>query len=730
MAAKFDCILMHGPPFSGSDVYYQRFLSKDHVRIIPKHIFSLHQEYGLRDIVLNVHKCLKQNQKVVVDDENGSFAKRSAYLRMIQKKLPEKTVALISLLPKYGEAQVLWNQEVCLNEENTVTVSYPEISSWFDPTTGQVVYSSNDEPDEEEGYKVFNKKSHLETFSAFKFDIPGLLIQIEAIYHTSDGSLNLKKGMKQICIHWNEQNPVGRIIFIQYGNKESIEEILHLLTRLAKQLDFPIYLFHIVDPPAAGIFSEPPNPGILAFLQKRHHLFLHSTKTVYIYSNQDHMTMARAAGLNCVKITQILQNPALVIGSHVITRSTVPEYLKTMEILPTDQKTLERPNLPCVTEEENFLNGNMKCVLPYGRQEFIFAKDFKIVLSYQDLYQSCVSVLKQPENIYTQDEEKERECNTSLNTSLNESSRKLPSWMMGKETPPVKKSTHSKTILQRTESSSSTEGQGRQTIYVMTEEELLEIAKDVLKQAGRTDVLRESDESLVNVLSKKTKINQKAETNMSSNSRNSRGKSRKVAVTDTVEELDGDMGGAGRQTASRKSSVLNDLMAETGIRKASPRKTRKRFQLKNEEMESRNQDVIVLPDTTNDRIAPRKVLNFTDEELPQSKSVVLKIGESSGFESIHFRKTDKDLTETKSYMKSGSKGVFPDSQEPGPSHVFTRTHLKSNQHQVKHSNTVHTETVKSRRKRGTEFDDRDSPKLKKTELTNKPDLSILDEIFF
>ncbi|XP_062616812.1 uncharacterized protein LOC134278515, partial [Saccostrea cucullata] len=597
------------------------------------------------------------------------------------------------------------------------------------------------------------------------------------IYHKSDDSLNLKDGVKQICVHWNEQNPVGRVIFILYGNKEPIEEGLHMLTRLAKQLDFPIYLFHVVDPTEAGTFCEPPNPGILAFLQKRHHLFLHSTKTVYIYSHQDHMTLARTAGVNCVKITQLLQNPALVIGSHVITRSTIPEYLRTMEILPKDKETLERPNLPCVTEEENFQDSHIKCELPYGRQEFILAKDFNTIMGYQELYQSCVLRLKQPESVYTQDEEKDPECNTSLNTSLNESSRKLPSWMLGKETPPGKRTLHTKTILQRNESSSSMEGQGRQTIYIMTEEELLEIAKDVLKQAGRTDVLREADENSVNdVLSKKTEMNQKEKSKMSlnshnsgeksrmtPNSHNSRGKSTEVGVIDTVEGINSDKLGTDRQTADRKCAVLNDLMAETGVRKASPRKTRKRFQPKNEECESSKQKARVLPDASEDRITAQKVLDFPDEKLPQPKSMELKIGDSTGFESIHSFKTDKELTETKSYKKSGSRGVFPESQEPGPSLEFTRTHLKSNQDQAKASNTAHretvnrakntnttstetvkqkhsnaarTETVKSqvRGKRGTESNDRDtdrgSPKLKKTEPPNKPDLSILDEIFF
>jgi hypothetical protein len=33
-----------------------------------------------------------------------------------------------------------------------------------------------------------------------------------------------------------------------------------------------------------------------------------------------------------------------------------------------------------VTEEEDFLENHMSCTLPQGRQEFIFAKDFKTIL--------------------------------------------------------------------------------------------------------------------------------------------------------------------------------------------------------------------------------------------------------------------------------------------------------------------------------------------------------------
>lgn len=39
---------------------------------------------------------------------------------------------------------------------------------------------------------------------------------------------------------------------------------------------FPVYVFHLDDPKQAGGYVIPPKPGILAFLQQRHHLNLHS----------------------------------------------------------------------------------------------------------------------------------------------------------------------------------------------------------------------------------------------------------------------------------------------------------------------------------------------------------------------------------------------------------------------------------------------------------------------
>uniref|UniRef100_A0A8W8IW26 Uncharacterized protein n=1 Tax=Magallana gigas TaxID=29159 RepID=A0A8W8IW26_MAGGI len=692
---------------------------------------------------------LSEDQKVVVDDDNGTFAKRSSYLKLIQKKFPEKTIALVSVQPKYGQSQVLWNQEVCLNEED-VTVSYADITSWFDPKTGKVAYNSNEEPDEEEGYKLFHHEAHLENFSAFKFDIPGLLIQIESIYTKSDNGLSLRHGIKDICVHWNEQNPIGRIIFIQFGNREPLDEIRLLLTKLAKQLDFPFYLFHISVQTAATPYSEPPNPGILAFLQKRHCLFLHCTKTLYIYQTQNHMKMAQAAGVNCVKITQVLHNTALVNGSHVITRSPVPDFLRTMEILPKSQTPSRIPSLPCVTQDRDWLNSYMRCELPQGRQEFIFAQDIDTVLSYQELYQSCVTKLTKPECIYTQSRGGEEEPKVDNNTSLNSSTRKLPSWMLGKE-----EATPTKLSLDRTDSSSSTDGLGRQTFYIMNEEELLEVAKDILKQAGKNTVLRyvcaESD--IDNKTWNKNGQNKTEPKSYKHQNLNVKGKS---AIEEQESDKPGPSGwkprrGSGlkpidkseldrpqqrRRGAGSKCALLDDLMGETGVRKASPCKTRYQPKNKEEEKKSHMSSSASNFKPTSKR-GVKKTLDFLEKGDDQSTSIGLKTMSGASKETAL-----RDLSEI--CVRGSSEEILPDSLEPYPSDLFPSTRVSSNETRRRpvgfkdseKSPRIVNPQVKDSKKRTSDSDERQTRKVRNTGVkseqipSNKPDLSVLDEIFF
>ena len=65
------------------------------------------------------------------------------------------------------------------------------------------------------------------------------------------------------------------------------------------QLSTCIYL--IFPSHAQGAFCIPPKPGLLAFLQRLHHLDLHARATMYLYHTQSHMNMARSAGVQHIK---------------------------------------------------------------------------------------------------------------------------------------------------------------------------------------------------------------------------------------------------------------------------------------------------------------------------------------------------------------------------------------------------------------------------------------------
>ena len=74
----------------------------------------------------------------------------------------------------------------------------------------------------------------IELISLFQFDIPGLLIQIESIFTKSESMFSLRQGVKDICMNWNEQNPLGRIIFIQFGMYRNI--VIKIKSIVWKQL--------------------------------------------------------------------------------------------------------------------------------------------------------------------------------------------------------------------------------------------------------------------------------------------------------------------------------------------------------------------------------------------------------------------------------------------------------------------------------------------------------------
>ncbi|XP_076466311.1 uncharacterized protein LOC143297736 isoform X2 [Babylonia areolata] len=69
-------------------------------------------------------------------------------------------------------------------------------------------------------------------------------------------------------------------------------------------------------------------------------------------------------------------------------------------------------------------------------------------------------------------------------------SRQIPQWMLRNRGSSME-SDSAQVSLEKSSSNSSTEGRGRSrhTVYIMTEKELMETARDVLRQAGRQDLI-------------------------------------------------------------------------------------------------------------------------------------------------------------------------------------------------------------------------------------------------
>lgn len=142
---------------------------------------------------------------------------------------------------------------------------------------------------------------------------------------------------------------------------------------------------------------------------------------------------------------------------------------------------------------------------------------------------------------------------------------------------------------------------------------------------------------------------------------------------------------------------------------------------------------------TNNR-GVKKTLDFLEKGDDQSTSIGLKT--RSGHTTSSKETPLRDLSEV--CVRGSSEEILPDSLEPYPSDLFPSTHVSSNEMSRRRAGFKESEKtprtvnslVKDSNKRTAEFDERHAHKLRNTGVkseqkpSNKPDLSVLDEIFF
>lgn len=135
----------------------------------------------------------------------------------------------------------------------------------------------------------------------------------------------------------------------------------------------------------------------------------------------------------------------------------------------------------------------------------------------------------------------------------------------------------------------------------------------------------------------------------------------------------------------------------------------------------------------------KKTLDFLEKGDDQSTLIGLKTMSGASKETAL-----RDLHVSEICVRGSSEEILPDSLEPYPSDLFPSTRVSSNETRrrtvgfkdsEKSPRTVNP-TVKDSKKRTSDSDERQTRKVRNTSVkseqipSNKPDLSVLDEIFF
>ncbi|XP_059148655.1 uncharacterized protein LOC131935928 [Physella acuta] len=489
----FDLILLFGPPIPHKEQFVPSgILSSAHTIVCPEKLYEENPNYGLRDIALFIVASLRQNTQVVVVDELHVKAQRLSLIKTVKNKVPSCQIHLIQILPKYGFLQCMWQWQCAYASEDTsVHVREENVKNWFSScSTSDINSDYVQAPCEEEGYSTETVTVPLRINSFYKFEAPALFLQWEDSLDNDEHLVQISN----ICLRWFAENVNGRIIFIHDGRINAKGAITDTqkntkgLCQLAIKVNQPIYAIQRMSA-SSGNFSLPPQPGLIAFLQQRHLIHLHSKRTYYLYNSIEHQQMAQAVGIQCHKISAVIKKPELLfkdIGLPV----TVPEMLRTMTLvkptyIATEHSTLSVPLFDVRHKEENnHISQNI-----HGLTEHVFIKDMQSFIQYQDSFQKQLTPIDQ--------QPKHSKAETNFR---NTSSLKLPTKTIHNEKkdfdPPVwmkkKKQSHptSSSTSFNNEGTSKAEltdfsHRSMKTVYFMSEKEVMEMSLDILKQHGQ-----------------------------------------------------------------------------------------------------------------------------------------------------------------------------------------------------------------------------------------------------
>ncbi|XP_060579485.1 uncharacterized protein LOC132736382 isoform X3 [Ruditapes philippinarum] len=502
----------------GKYTFYCREFRKTHEVLQPAKMFTRDPSLGFRDICLQIIKFLKEGKKIAIVDSNECKKTRLSYVKLLQKKCEHMSIAVVSILPKYGCEQLFWTREQRLASESAVfetrdgctseiSVNDSRLTKWFSKDSDveiKYMHGIVERPSESEGCTVIEKHTGIYTMSVYKFEVPVIFIQWEVICELEDDNRGMSKLSKALHL-WADINICGRIIVVcdgsqvNTGEQTKIQQQANIdtsVSSLIKQFTrCPVYVYHVVDRKQAGSYIVPPKPGILAFLQQRHCLNLHSRRSVYIFESSCHMNMAENAGVRHIKASRVIDHPSLLISSHAAVTPSIPEMLKTQKILPV-QSSDKLPSIPLVQLKDTFSEKKISQNLQHGRCEYMYAADFEMIERYNDSYIKSATKVGTPgskmspkKKCHSTPEKSNTSLISNLSTDqsrLNLASRDLPKWMMKKDRSQGSRSSEDNN---QSECGKQKLEKIRKTMYVMTEKELVEVACDILKQGGKDEIV-------------------------------------------------------------------------------------------------------------------------------------------------------------------------------------------------------------------------------------------------
>ncbi|KAH9510199.1 hypothetical protein Btru_043740 [Bulinus truncatus] len=470
-----DVIITFGPPIPNKLKYIPSTLLKPNYTVIClETVYQENPHFGLRDIAVQAVASLQKQQQVVLIGDFRLNSTRDSLCKIICSKIPTCCIHLVQILPLYGYLQIMWQwQYNYALENNGILKDDSLVKNWFDTSTENIDFETGyvQKPKEDEYFSVETVYFPLQIETLHKLDITALFIQWEGALHNSEN------GMNQIITlgsQWISKNPFGRIIYIIDGNKVSRDvEVERFLRSLAVEINAPVYAMQLDPLSSGGTFCSPPQPGILAFLQQRHCLNLHSKDTCYIYETQDHMQLAQAAGVRHLKMSHLQQSADLytTLKSQSII-STVTNFLKKINILEDNFKT-SSPNLPLFDLRNEIIDGHFSKKFSNGIEEHVFVKDRSSFCKYQEKFLHYLRSKNSGESNL-------QESNELLKAvRLVKYDHKLPDWMKTKTSSDAQSNA---TLQRKYHSESSDLYRFSKTEYFMSEKELLKMASDILHQ--------------------------------------------------------------------------------------------------------------------------------------------------------------------------------------------------------------------------------------------------------